>query len=78
MKEQDAATSCPVRIAYSLFLAGFRLGQSAASDALGSLAVTAIREDFGCFGRYRLAGLLRVLSCHRLLLLSLIMWHYTT
>ena len=64
MREQDAATPCSVGREYLLFLAGLGLRQSAASYALGDFTVTIINENFGCLGRYGLAGLLGVSCCH--------------
>lgn len=64
VKEQDAVTSCSVGREYLLVLAGLSLGQSAASYALGGLAVAAITKDLGSLGGYSFAGLLRVFCCH--------------
>ena len=70
-KEQDAGNILLSLVeAYLLVLLGASLRQRTASDGLGLRAVSIVTKDTGSLRSHRAAGLLGVLSCHAVHLLS--------
>ena len=70
-KEQDAGNILLSLVeAYLLVLLGASLRQRTAGNGLGLLAVPVIAKDTGSLGSHGAAGLLGVLSCHAVHLLS--------
>ena len=70
-KEQDAGNILLSLVeAYLLVLLGASLRQRTASNGLGLRAVSIVTKDTGSLGSHRTAGLLSVLPCHAVHLLS--------